>query len=213
MASSGDKASSLASRALRYLRRDIREIVWPRAMADPPRRANRRRMTAEEHKEAWGEAVELYKESWRNVFRRADAGSEEAKATTLSSTSRGEETKDDDETEEDEQTIARGNAEGRLLAEEAKKTISTARSGLKPFVTYLYETRGRAYRDGIKEFVKAYRQGLHETQEEYEKDERESLSMKASSMLSKMEDMLERAEKSEPVQLPDDSDIVKDRKL
>jgi hypothetical protein len=39
--------------------------------------------------------------------------------------------------------------------------------------------------------------------------------MKASSMLSKMEDMLEKAEKSEPVQLDDDddSDVVKDRKL
>ena len=183
--------------------------MWPRAMADPPSRANRRRLTAKEHKEVWGEAVELYKESWRNVFRRADAEFEEAKPTSLSSTTGGEETKDDDETEEDEQTIARGNAEGRLLAEEAKKTIGSARSGLKPFVTYLYETRGRAYRDGIKEFVKAYRQGLQETQEEYEKDERESLSMKASSMLSKMEDMLERAEKSKPVRLDDDDDATK----
>ena len=40
--------------------------------------------------------------------------------------------------------------EGRLLTDEAKKTLRASKAGFKPFVTYLYETRGRAYRDGVR---------------------------------------------------------------
>ena len=92
--------------------------------------------------------------------------------------------------------------EGRLLADEAKQTLRAGKAGFKPFVTYLYETRGRAYRDGVREFIKAYREGFREASEELETCE--SFSSKAASLISKAEDVLEQAEKTETDKIDDD---------
>ena len=195
--------ATLAQRLKRYLERDARDIVWPRAMDDPPwyKAQRARKLTLDEHKEVWTKAWEMYKQSWVNAFRRDEGEEEEATSTR-------------DESEEDARRSAvretsttiksddKDSNEGRLLADEAKQTLRAGKAGFKPFVTYLYETRGRAYRDGVREFIKAYREGFREASEELETGE--SFSSKAASLISKAEDVLEKAEKTETDKIDDD---------
>jgi hypothetical protein len=200
----GSHKVSTIQRVVRYLRRDFKEIVWPSPMKDPP---NSDRpissLTFKEHREVWIGAWEMYKESWVNVFKRQEAEEEDN-----ASEREADDTKVDARAEDHEPSTSDTN-EGKLLADEVKKTFRSGKMGLKPFVTYLYETRGVAYRDGVREFIKSYREGFKEIQHEYETEPDKSLSEKAAAMMRQAEDVLERAEKSEPVKLDDD---VEERK-
>ena len=160
-------------------------------------------LTFKEHREVWSGAWEMYKESWVNVFKRQEAEEEDN-----ASEREADDTKVDAHAEDHEPSTSDAN-EGKLLADEVKKTFRSGKMGLKPFVTYLYETRGVAYRDGVREFIKSYREGFKEIQYEYETEPDKSLSEKAAAMMRQAEDILERAEKSEPVKLDDD---VEERK-
>src|SRR5210317_2256895 len=53
--------ATLAQRLKRYLERDARDIVWPRAMDDPPwyKAQRARKLTLDEHKEVWTKAWEM----------------------------------------------------------------------------------------------------------------------------------------------------------
>lgn len=208
MPRSGPPARSLFARLARYLREDFREIVWPRSMPDPPsyRPRKLRELTFEEHREVWLEAIETWKESWRNVFRRQEA-QEEAGAEE---SEEGDREMGEASTSEDSSEVLE---EGRLLTDEAKKTLRTSKAGFKPFVTYLYETRGRAYRDGVREFINAYREGFKEVRSEYENGREESFSSKTVSMISKVEDILEKAEKTETSSEEDVSEEDKERRV
>jgi len=181
-------------------------------MPDPPSYKLRklRELTYEEHREVWLEAIETWKESWRNVFRRQEA-QEEAGAEE---SEEGDRETGEASTSEDSSEVLE---EGRLLTDEAKKTLRAGQAGFKPFVTYLYETRGRAYRDGVREFISAYREGFKEVRSEHELGQEESFSSKAVSMISKVEDILEKAEKTETsseedVSKEDKEGQVKERK-
>jgi len=187
-------ARALLARLVEYARRDAREIVWPRPMDDPPwyKAQRSRKLTLDEHREIWIKALGMWRESWANVFRRQETPS--TRAT--------EETRGRDDGNADASTSTNDvednslNDEGRLLADEAKRTVRAGKAGFKPLVTYLYETRGRAYRDGVREFIKAYREGFTEVQAEYDEG-KQSISSKAASMISRVEDVLEKAEKTE----------------
>jgi len=138
----------------------------------------------------------MYKESWVNVFRR-QLGEDNTREHA------GEEKGDNGGARDDEPSTS-DVYEGKLLADEVKQTLRSGKAGFKPLLTYLYETRGVAYREAVKEFIKSYREGFKEVQEEEENDPIESLSAKATNLIRKAEDILEKAEKSEPVKLEDD---------
>lgn len=189
------RASALLARLLEYARRDVREIVWPRPMDDPPwyKAQRSRKLTLEEHREIWVKALGMWRESWANVFRRQ----EEAPSTSASEEARGRPDGNGEASTSANEVEDRSlDDEGRLLADEAKRAVRAGKAGFKPLVTYLYETRGRAYRDGVREFIKAYREGFKEVQTEYE-DEKQTISSKAASMISRVENVLEKAEKTE----------------
>jgi len=178
--------------------------MWPSSMKDPPSTERSiRSLSLKEHREVWAEAWEMYKESWVNVFKREQVEEEtesERDAVDARANTRAE---------DDEPSTLDSN-EGKLLADEVKKTLRGGKAGLKPLVTYLYETRGVAYRDGVREFIKSYREGFKEVQEDYESEPNKSLADKAAAMMRQAEDVLERAEKSERVKLDDDK--VEERK-
>ena len=56
------------------------------------------------------------------------------------------------------------------LGSELNELAHTAKSGWRPLVKYLYETRGIAYRDGVREFIKEYRIGYREAIESEKKN-------------------------------------------
>ena len=56
------------------------------------------------------------------------------------------------------------------IGSELNKLAHTAKSGWRPLVKYLYETRGIAYRDGVKEFIKEYKIGYREAIESERKN-------------------------------------------
>lgn len=74
--------------------------------------------------------------------------------------------------------------------------------GFKFFVIYLYEIRGRVYRDGVREFIKVYREGFWEVSEELEMGE--SFFRKVVLLILKVEDVLEKVEKIETDKIDDD---------
>ena len=192
------RARAVIERAVRWAREDFPEIVWPRPMDDPPRYVEERRarrmhkLTMDEHREVWTKAFGMWRESWANVFRRQNARTASEDAETRETIEEAPSTSGE---EREERTLDK---EGELLAGEAKRAMRAGRAGFKPLVTYLYETRGRAYRDGVREFIQAYREGFKEVQADYESGKHEeTLSGKAASMIAQAEDVLQRAEKTE----------------
>ena len=129
----------MAARGWAAALRRLREAAWPTPLPDPP--GAPRAPAARGHLAAWRRAAEAYGQTWRRP--RSGEPSPAAKAARAG----GE-----------------GEGEWRKLGEElgaaAESFGRRGVRGLAPLVRQAYATRLAAYRDGLKEFVAGYREGL-----------------------------------------------------
>jgi hypothetical protein len=156
------EALSTFSKLSRYFKNDLKDIVWPDTMPNPPNYVEKK-YTMKEHFQIWKKALQLYGESWKREFGEDDA---------LSSTARTQGTRkyhDKGETEKTNNNDDDDNNNSSSLGSELSELAHTAKSGWRPLVKYLYETRGIAYRDGVREFIKEYKNGYQEVIESEKK--------------------------------------------
>ena len=59
------RATNVVRRVVDYVRRDFREIVWPRPMEDPPGTRYAKDLSVQQHARAFREALRMYTEGWR----------------------------------------------------------------------------------------------------------------------------------------------------
>ena len=155
------EALSTFSKLSRYFKNDLKDIVWPDTMPNPPNYVEKK-YTMKEHFQIWKKALQLYGESWKREFGEDDA---------LSSTARTQGTRKYRDKGETEKTNNNDddNNNSSSLGSELSALAHTAKSGWRPLVKYLYETRGIAYRDGVREFIKEYKNGYQEVIESEKK--------------------------------------------
>lgn len=144
-----------------YVRHDLREIVWPRPMPDPPNTRYITDLSFKQHVLVWRDAIRAYADGWRLYHGEPEA--EKAKRRAEERAARAEDAgdpadgpdgyvpdPDDDTTFKDEF--------GRII----RVGRQVGFQGWKQQIQHFYQTRGRAYRDAMKEFVAGYKEGIRE---------------------------------------------------
>jgi hypothetical protein len=203
-------AGALARRAWDYLRNDLREIVWPRPMPDPPGKFPRiSSMSAGEHLACWWDGITSYVDGWR-WYNGEPKREREARLER-----------------ERRERIARGEAEaaadaGRAewdqdldgVAEELEGMLKAGkRVGLEAWKVqfkHFYKTRMAAYREGVKEFIEGYKEGRAEAlkpvelTEEEKEEARAEAALIAAELARRREARMAEETKQRAVQSPDD---------
>ena len=138
--------ASLLRRLARYTRRDLREILAPTSLPDPPPAAGEAEEAggrggvpapASTFARAWAGSA-AYFDTWRRPPRDEDAeAASEAASLSFELT--------DDH---------------RRAAASALTSARTAADAARPALRALYETRVTAYRDAVGSFAEGYREGL-----------------------------------------------------
>eukprot|EP00959_Pyramimonas_sp_CCMP1952_P474142 9502937-Pyramimonas_sp.AAC.1 len=132
-------------RASRYVREDLREIVWPSSIPNPPgyveeQMKGNRRLTWQE----WGEGFDSSNSKILLVRRLRDLLAEEQERAKAEA----------------------GPSEATLRAE-LEATVQTIAKeglhGLRPIFHQWYAARAGAWRDAVQVFIQGYREGLQES--------------------------------------------------
>lgn len=124
-----------------YVRYDLREIVFPSSLPDPPsvKAKRKRKFTAREHLQVWRIALRLYVESWRGgSLSFLDDEKDKSKAS-------------EESTKREPSVVEEVAIAARLGAENAR-----------PALQRIYLTRAKAYKDALKSFVQGYQEGVAE---------------------------------------------------
>ncbi|KAK9867519.1 hypothetical protein WJX84_005468 [Apatococcus fuscideae] len=117
-------------RVVRYLQQDLREILVPTSLPDPPGYTPARKLGWKERVEVVQEATQDYVDSWKAL--RSEPG--------------------------DDSQVADKEPEAPIKDELAAVARGGAKS-IQPYLQKMYQTRASAYRDAVQEFVKGYREG------------------------------------------------------
>eukprot|EP00884_Botryococcus_braunii_P012915 jgi/Botrbrau1/21624/Bobra.43_1s0026.1 len=117
---------------LNYVRYDLREIILPRPMPDPPDFVPERKLSLKDYLEIIKATNRRYMESWKSPPKEEPQG----KATEAP-------TGNEPTFWEDLSAAAKGGAQT-----------------LTPFLKKVYASRTVAYRDSVRSFVEGYREGL-----------------------------------------------------
>ena len=148
-----------------YIRHDFSEIVWPRSMPDPPGTKYITDLSFKQHVRVWRDALREYAASWRwyhgepeevKAKRRAEeraAREAEDLAARRSETDGYVSHPDDD----DDNTTFKDEF-GRMV----RVGRQVGLQGWKQQIQHFYQTRGRAYRDAMREFVAGYKEGIRD---------------------------------------------------
>lgn len=137
-----------------YVRYDLKEIVCPSSLPDPPHIKKRRKLTWKERYLVLKEATRLYFASWvrdigpdlrPNDYKKNEWSEDEPNGATKQK---------EPSTLEDLAVAARGGMET-----------------LRPALQRVYMTRASAYRDGLKSFIEGYQEGIKEVMEKKEVSE------------------------------------------
>ncbi|EEH57850.1 uncharacterized protein MICPUCDRAFT_57588 [Micromonas pusilla CCMP1545] len=148
---------SLWRRVTNYVKHDLREIVWPRPMDDPPGTTSVfEGLTARDHARVWSNAWREYKRGWRWYFGEPESDREERIAREKAE---GTHVEDEYEALDREEFEALKEEAGRMAA--AGKAMG--HDGWKHQLQMFYRTRGKVYTRSIAEFVKGYREGMAES--------------------------------------------------
>lgn len=141
----GGRLPSFSPRAMRrlltYLRRDLREIVAPSSLPDPPT-ATTPNAAAHPRASALARAAQgsaAYFDTWR---RQRDEDEKEAKS---------------EDAPADGLTLTEDH---RRAAVRAAATAARGADALKPALRALYETRVTAYKDAVDSFADGFREGV-----------------------------------------------------
>ena len=151
---------STFSKLSRYFKKDVKDIIWPDTMPNPPNYVEKK-YTIKQHFLIWKKALELYGKSWKREIGEGEDGAMKSAARTHGAGN------DRDKRENDKK---HDDSSSPSLGSELNELAHTAKSGWRPLVKHLYETRGIAYRDGVREFIKEYRIGYREAIESEKKN-------------------------------------------
>lgn len=116
-----------------YIRYDLREIINPSSLPNPPDYVPPEKLTWQERRQVIQEANRKYWKTWQ-----ASQETEEKLKEF--------EPKHDDSL-------------GSELSQTAKAALRKSQ-GLKPLLHHVYETRARSYRDAVQQFVEGYKEGF-----------------------------------------------------
>eukprot|EP00887_Chlorella_sp_A99_P002635 scaffold6.g2635.t1 len=138
------KAKALARRAADWLRHDLREIVAPSSLPDPPGYVPAPRTSLLKWLRILRHAGRAYVDTW-------DSRKLEAKRRELRGEAAAAET-------------AEGSArqEFKDLAAEFAAAAKGGSAAMKPFLVNLYQTRAAAYRDAVRQFIEGYKEGFQQ---------------------------------------------------
>lgn len=179
------RAMNVVRRAVDYLRRDLREIVWPRPMDDPPGTTYIKDMSVQEHARAFRESLRMYADGWRwyngepERERRERVAAERAASGVGASAEDGEhgDVVDHWKPDPEDDTTMRDEL-GRMYGAGSRVGADGWRRELRRF----YETRGVAYMDAMKQFVAGYKEGVAIANEPLSELERRSVSSGAETL-------------------------------
>ena len=152
-----------------YIRHDFSEIVWPRSMPDPPGTRYITELSLKRHAQVWRDAIREYTSGWRwyhgepeedKAKRRAEERAARAAAGDESGSSGGGGGGDgpDGYTPDPDDNTTFKDEFGRMI----RVGQQVGFQGWKQQIQHFYQTRGRAYRDAMKEFVAGYKEGVRE---------------------------------------------------
>ena len=136
------RVGKLLARAKLYLKYDLKEIVLPSSLPDPPGYVAPPRKSLSEKVSLLRTNFRLYLDTWNS-----------AKLDAALRQQRG-----------DEESGVKQDGETKKLAEELKLTAKSGANSLLPYLRYVYKTRAAAYRDAIKQFIEGYQEGFQEAQ-------------------------------------------------
>jgi len=146
------KASkSLIYRIKRYITYDLREIIVPSSLPNPPGYVPPPSRTWRQRWTVLNAAIRGYIDSWNPKI-------VDAELRRL----RGEPEPDESEVP----ATHRDSDELKLLADEFGQAARGGAKSLVPFLQHIYNTRAAAYRDAVKQFIAGYKEGFQEAQEE-----------------------------------------------
>ncbi|KAL3839314.1 hypothetical protein ACJIZ3_023905 [Penstemon smallii] len=137
-----------------YVRYDLREIIYPSSLPDPPHLKKRREITWKERFLVLKEASRLYAASWVR-----DIGPE-----LRPNDYKKKEESEDKSNGENGATNAKDPSTLEDLAVAARGGMDT----LKPALQRVYMTRASAYRDALKSFIEGYQEGIQQAMEKKE---------------------------------------------
>ena len=140
----GDKGRGLLPRVKRYITHDLREIILPSSLPNPPGFVPPPPLTLRGRWAATSRALRLYLDSW-----------DTAKLDAAVRRQRGEPEPDPNAKEKDV-------AELKELAEEFGDAARGGARALVPYLSRLYETRAASYRDSAKQVIAGYKEGFEE---------------------------------------------------
>ena len=161
------RATNVVRRVVDYVRRDLREIVWPRPMEDPPGTRYTKDLSVQEHARAFREALRMYTEGWRwyngepEKERRERIAAERAASGEDASASGDYDEAVDDWRPDPDDTTTMKDELGRIYGAGARVGADGWRRELRRF----YETRGVAYMDAMNQFVAGYKEGVAQANE------------------------------------------------
>jgi hypothetical protein len=156
------RAANVFRAMARYVTRDLREIVWPRAMPDPPGTRYPTDLTLRQHLKVWREAAGMYVEGWRWFNGEPEKEREERLAALRAERGQAAEDETADEYRLDpEDTTTFKDELGSMVRAGARVGADGWRHRFRSF----YETRGAAYMNAAKEFVAGYKEGVAEVAE------------------------------------------------
>ncbi|KAL4457928.1 hypothetical protein ABPG75_012793 [Micractinium tetrahymenae] len=148
------QARAIVCAARDYLRYDLPEIIFPSSLPNPPgyvpeQEARRNYVALFLH------ACRRYADTW-NPRKMAQERAERAAAA------RGETLGGEDGSSSRPGDKAPPQEEGPTLSEEFVAAAKGGGQALKPFLANLYQTRARAYRDAVQQFIDGYQQGFRQ---------------------------------------------------
>jgi hypothetical protein len=146
---------SLLRRAVRYLRHDLREIIAPTSIPNPPGYVPPPPQSLGERWATVRGACRAYIDSW-------DSKKLEAELRRR----RGQ-----DPNKTDAQEDAETAAELAALAAEVKAATAGGGTALWPHLQRLYKTRVRAYGVAVQQFIEGYKEGFREAHDDDVKEE------------------------------------------
>ena len=172
------RATNVVRRFVDYVRRDLREIVWPRPMDDPPGTRHLKDLSVQEHARAFREALRMYTDGWRwyngepdKERRERIAAERAASGEDASASGDYDDAVDVWKPDPDDNTTVKDEL-GRIYGAGARVGADGWRRELRRF----YETRGVAYMDAMNQFVAGYKEGVAQANEPLSELERPSVS-------------------------------------
>ena len=169
------RVANVFRRLRHYVKHDLREIVWPRPMPDPPGTRYLTDLTLRQHLQVLRQAAREYIDGWR--WYNGEPEKERKERLAAERAARGEAARDDYEEPEDEyrpdpeDTTTFRDELGRMYGAGAKVGVDGWRRQLRSF----YETRGVAYMNAMKEFVTGYKEGIEKAAEPMQPEEDEEV--------------------------------------